>query len=82
MYSVYILFSQNADRYYIGHTGDSLKESLRKHNGNHAGFTGRFSDWMIVYSEDYPDNASAYRRERELKGWKDRHRLTRLIRSV
>ena len=31
LYSVYILYSQSADRYYVGHTGDIVTR-LNKHN--------------------------------------------------
>ena len=50
---VYILYSKNIDRYYVGRTGDSLKERLRKHNTNHKGYTGKTHDWNIVYTEAY-----------------------------
>jgi putative endonuclease len=50
-FHLYILFSSNRDKYYIGHTGDYLEERLRKHNSNHKGFTGKINDWKIVYTE-------------------------------
>ena len=39
MYIVYILYSMNADQYYIGHTGEKIEERIRKHLSNHDGFT-------------------------------------------
>jgi putative endonuclease len=51
MYYVYILYWEIRDRYYVGFTGDSLAERLRKHNSNHKGFTGSSPDWRIVYYE-------------------------------
>jgi GIY-YIG catalytic domain len=54
MFSFYILFSSNLDKYYIGHTGDDITERIRKHNSNHKGFTGKVGDWKLVYSENYP----------------------------
>jgi predicted GIY-YIG superfamily endonuclease len=41
----YILRSETLQKYYLGHTGDTLEERLRKHNSNHKGFTGRADDW-------------------------------------
>ena len=76
---VYILYSSLRDRYYIGHTGDDLQERLRKHNSNHKGFSGRIGDWQIVYTEIYPDKATAYQREREIKSWKSRKRMEVII---
>ena len=75
----YILFSQSADKYYIGHTCENLLERLRKHNSNHKGFTGRSADWEVVYTEDYIDKTLAYAREREVKSWKSRVMILKLI---
>jgi putative endonuclease len=77
--SFYILFSECANKFYIGHTTESLGERLRKHNSNHAGFTGKFKDWKIVYSEDLVTKELAYKREREVKSWKSRRRIEKLI---
>ena len=74
----YILFSSQADKYYIGHTND-LSERLRKHNSKHSGFTGKNDDWQIVYSESYDTKPEAYARERQLKKWKNRRRIELLI---
>jgi putative endonuclease len=74
----YILYSLQRDTYYVGHTCEDLSERLRKHNSRHKGFTGSGADWEIVYSEVFTDKASAYAREREVKGWKSRKKLMAL----
>ena len=79
MYIVYILYSINKDRYYIGFTGDEIQERLRKHNSNHKGFSGKVGDWTIVYTETYPTKTAAYQREREIKAWKSRKKIELLI---
>ncbi|MCW3102169.1 MAG: excinuclease subunit [Bacteroidetes bacterium] len=79
IYYVYILYSATKNRYYIGYTGDDLKERLRKHNSNHKGFTGGIGDWELKYSEEYPGKESAYKREREIKAWKSRRMIEKLI---
>ncbi|MBI1780057.1 MAG: GIY-YIG nuclease family protein [Sphingobacteriales bacterium] len=78
-YHVYILYSQSKNKYYIGYTGDSLDERLRKHNSNHKGFTGRTGDWQIVYTEKYLTKQEAYKREREIKSWKSRKKIEAVI---
>ncbi|MBL0314692.1 MAG: GIY-YIG nuclease family protein [Flavobacteriales bacterium] len=55
MFKFYILNSERADKFYIGHSGDDIIERLRKHNSDHKGFTGKFNDWMIIYTEDFPN---------------------------
>ena len=78
MYYCYILYSKTADRFYIGHT-NNLDERLKKHNTNHKGFTGKYNDWKIVYTEQYNTKEAAYARERQLKNWKNRQRIIDLI---
>ncbi|HRJ82568.1 MAG TPA: GIY-YIG nuclease family protein [Cyclobacteriaceae bacterium] len=76
---LYILYSSIADKYYIGHTTEDLSERLRKHNTHHKGFTGKFKDWKVVYSEVFSTKEEAYKREREVKLWKSRKRVEQLI---
>ena len=78
----YILYSPSKDRYYIGHTCDTLQERLRKHNSHHKGYTGIASDWEEVWSESFSSKEEAYAREREIKGWKSRKRIEELIAGV
>ena len=80
-FKVYILYSRLKDRYYIGHSGDDLIERLRKHNSDHKGFTGGVGDWIIVFTENYISKSDAYKRELEIKSWKSRKRVEKLIGS-
>ena len=77
-YFFYILHSHQADKYYIGHTND-LKGRLRRHNTEHKGYTGKWSDWKVVHTEMYTDKQDAYKREREIKKWKSKLRIKKLI---
>lgn len=79
MYTFYILYSKIKNRYYIGFTGDKIEERLRKHNSNHDGFTGKTGDWNIVYFETFDEKTSAMKREKEVKGWKSRLLIDKLI---
>ena len=79
MYIVYILYSINKDRYYIGFTGDEIQERLRKHNSNHKGFTGKVADWRIVYTESFIQKNEAMKRELQIKKWKSRKLIEKLI---
>ena len=60
----YILFSFSANKYYVGHTTETLEERLRKHNSNHDGFTAKTPDWKVIYSEEHSSKENAYARER------------------
>jgi putative endonuclease len=78
-YYVYILRSSSKGKYYIGYTGDSVAERLKKHNSNHKGFTGGYGDWVIVYIEMYDTKELAMARERQIKSWKSSKRIADLI---
>ena len=77
---MYILYSTFLNKYYIGHTGDSLEERVRKHHSN-KGFTGVVSDWHIVYFEKYCTKSAAYVRELQIKKWKSRKMIEKLIKG-
>src|SRR6478735_10491063 len=77
--TVYILYSPNSDKYYIGCTTDTISERLRRHLSNHKGFTSRAKDWLLVYSEAFDTKTEALIREGELKSWKSKDRIRELI---
>jgi putative endonuclease len=79
MWTFYILFSISRSKYYIGYTGDNIEQRLRRHNSNHKGFTGSVNDWKVVYTEMFEEKRAAHKREREVKNWKSRGRVERLI---
>ena len=81
MFSFYILFSKKLNRYYIGST-QNLSERLRKHNSNHRGFTGKANDWEVVYTETFETKTLAYARERQVKSWKSRKAIEKLINEI
>ena len=78
----YILYSASLDKYYLGHTSDTLEERLRRHLSNHKGFTSKAKDWLVVYKEEFADKSQAYRRELEVKSWKSKKRIAELIDQV
>ncbi|UFH31491.1 GIY-YIG nuclease family protein [Chryseobacterium sp. C-71] len=75
----YILYSASTDKYYIGHSCEDLQERLRKHLSNHSGFTSKAKDWMIVFSETFEDKSKAYKREIEIKAWKSKSKIKKLM---
>ena len=79
MWTFYILYSPSIRKYYIGFTGKDVLQRLRRHNTNYRGFTGKVNDWQIVHSEIYSDKESVCLRKREVKKWKSRKMIERLI---
>jgi putative endonuclease len=77
----YILYSHILDKFYIGSTGESLEERLRRHLTSHKGFTSKAKDWIIVYSEQYQDIKEAHQREMQIKRWKSKKMIQDMISS-
>ncbi|TWO31749.1 GIY-YIG nuclease family protein [Seonamhaeicola sediminis] len=77
-YFLYILYSQSLDKYYVGSTS-SVVDRLSKHLSNHKGFTSKARDWIIKYSEGYTTKEDALKRELQIKKWKSRKMIEKLI---
>jgi putative endonuclease len=72
MFSTYILYSKTLDKFYVGPSGDSMEERLRKHLSAHKGYTTKAKDWELFHQETFETKSLAYRRELEIKGKKSR----------
>jgi putative endonuclease len=81
MFYAYILYSKIRNKYYIGST-INITERLKKHNTNHSGFTGHTGDWCIVWLENFDNLIDARLRERQIKSWKSRVMIEKLIASA
>lgn len=80
-FSVYILFSVSKNKYYVGFTADDLNERIRKHNSNHKGFTGGIGDWQLKHRERFDLKTDALKRELQIKKWKSRVMIEKLIQN-
>ena len=78
MYYCYILYSQKLDKYYIGSTND-LQGRLRRHNSSNRGYTSAGKPWELKYFEMFKEKRIAIAREIELKRWKSRNLIEKLI---
>ena len=75
---VYILKSETTDRYYIGQT-EHLQERVSYHNANYSKSLKNRGPWRLAYHEIHPTRGEAIRRERQIKSWKDRKLIEKLI---
>ena len=75
---LYILYSKNLDKYYVGHTSN-IGERLKSHLYNHSGFTSRAKDWVLVHSEEFSSKSESQARELQIKKWKSKTLIQRLI---
>jgi len=80
MFHVYILYSESADKYYIGHT-DNVQRRLEEHNNaDKNSYTSRYRPWTIKGSFIISDSRSEARRvENYLKRLRSRKFIERLL---
>ncbi|SMP25295.1 putative endonuclease [Flavobacterium hercynium] len=79
-FTVYILFSESKNKFYIGFTSN-LEDRIIRHNQKSKGFTGNVNDWKIVYTENYQSKELAHKRELQIKSWKSRIKIQELIKN-
>jgi putative endonuclease len=75
---VYVLFSFDHDRIYIGQTSDIVKR-IKEHNDSETKSTKAYRPWVLVHTEQYSTRAEAMRREKQLKSQKGREYIWNLI---
>ena len=80
MFTVYILYSQALDRYYVGFTCDIVRR-IDEHNRKKGKFTDAGIPWVLVYSEVFPDKTEAMKREKFIKSRKSKQFIIELINS-
>lgn len=81
MYVMYILQSVKTGKYYIGCT-KNLKKRLYKHNSGSVPSTKAYRPWKIVYREPLDTITEARKRENQIKSWKKRSRIEKLIKRT
>lgn len=74
----YILKSFSSSKYYIGST-KNIEERLKLHNSKKVRSTQSDSPWEIVFFESFDLLSDARRRELQIKKWKSRKAIERLI---
>ncbi len=79
MYTVYVLYSKNYSKIYIGQTADIERRLFEHNNGLLSYYTKRYIPWQIIYTEDYPARNEALKREKQLKSQKGREFIWNLI---
>jgi putative endonuclease len=77
-YTVYILYSQSKDKYYIGYS-QNPEERLLEHNSGATPSTRPGIPWILVYKEEFADKTAAIKRENAIKKMKSRKYIERLI---
>ncbi len=81
-YYLYIIQSESTGKFYIGHTRD-VERRFQQHNNHRypgSASTKRMKGpWTLVYTEEYATRSEAMTREKEIKLWKSRKAIERII---
>lgn len=78
MFYCYILESIKNGAYYIG-SYENIKVRLEKHNKGLVPSTKRYLSWKLIYTEEFKTLKEARKRELQIKSWKSRKAVEKLI---
>ncbi|NNE75580.1 MAG: GIY-YIG nuclease family protein [Pricia sp.] len=66
MFWVYVIYSGNFDRYYVGMT-INVETRLKQHNSGKTKSTKAYIPWEVIHVEEFITRAEARSREKYLK---------------
>lgn len=72
MYTVYILFSRENEKIYIGHTTNLIKRFYYHNVYGRQRWTLQYRPWAVIYVEVHASKEAALKREWVLKSGKGR----------
>jgi len=78
MFYLYILNSIKDGRYYVGSCAD-INKRFHQHNSGLVKSTKFYLPWKIVYTEEYKTLSETRKRESQIKSWKKRAAIEKLI---
>ena len=82
MFYIYILYSESADRYYVGQTNDPARRLIEHNTVEEIKFTTNYRPWtMVVAFEVSESRGEAIKVERFIKRQKSRTFIKKLIES-
>ena len=73
MYTVYVIYNETANKFYIGQSND-IEKRIELHNSHlFKGYTASFvGKWKLLYREEYITRSEALVREKQLKSFRGR----------
>lgn len=78
MFYFYILRSNKNNSYYLGSTSDIFPR-IKAHNKGRVKSTKTGLPWKLIHKEKYKSFKQANKREYQVKKWKSRKAIERLI---
>mgnify|MGYP001595321701 CR=1 FL=1 len=81
MFSAYILQSEITKKYYVG-SCETIAERLSRHNAKLVKSTKSDVPWTVVHIEHFETRSEAQSREMQIKSWKSRSAIEKLIKNI
>jgi len=78
MFYTYILQSNKNNKYYVG-SCENINKRLMMHNKGLVKSTKNGIPWKVLFTEEFSDRSSAFKREKQIKSWKKRSAIEKLI---
>jgi len=79
MFTVYVLYSENYSKIYVGYTSN-MEQRLLSHNILETkGYTLKYRPWKVIYSEVFSEKPEVMKREKQLKSAKGREFIWNLV---
>jgi len=75
MFYIYIIYSKDVDKYYVGQT-DNIEERLVFHNSGISKYTSIANDWILVHAESLIQGIKRFEEKMKLKRKKAENILT------
>ncbi|MBA4239964.1 MAG: endonuclease [Sphingobacteriaceae bacterium] len=72
MFTVYVLYSENYNKIYIGYTYNIEQRLLAHNHLETKGYTLKYRPWKLIYTEIFSEKSEAMKREKQLKTAKGR----------
>jgi len=79
MFYVYVLYSKDFDKIYVGFTSDLGGRLIAHNHASNSGWTSKYKPWSIIYTEEFSEKRMAMKREQELKSSRGRSFIRTLI---
>jgi putative endonuclease len=81
MYSVYILYSEKCDRYYVGYAAD-IAARLHRHNSGYVYATKNCLPYRLCKTKSFETETEARKEELRIKKQKSRKYIEQLITGI
>ena len=66
MHFVYIIYSNDLNKFYVGETSD-IEVRIERHGKDKSKFTGKAKDWKLIWSVKLINRTEALKLEKKIK---------------